>query len=117
MRLSFQIHPASKPVLDLKHTALFLSPLIVQAKHMVNHFHCYAVDHRGAGDSELNVPDRVIAEATADIDMMEEWRRPSANLPTLEGFAEDICAIAKHLSWKGNHRVLGSASTLFGYCS
>lgn len=68
---------------------------------MLHRFHCYAVDHRGTGDSPLNVPESAIAEAVAEIDMMEEWRKPSANLPTLEGYAEDICAIARHLSWKG----------------
>ncbi len=69
---------------------------------MLDRFHCFGVDHRGTGDSRLDVPDSAIADATADCtDMMEEWRRPSASLPTLEGYAEDICAIARHLSWKG----------------
>ena len=79
---------------------------------MLHRFHCYAVDLRGAGDSELNVPDCVIAEATGGIDMMDEWRRPSAKLPTLEGYAEDICAVARHLSWKGHLLPLTTAADI-----
>lgn len=67
---------------------------------MLNRFHCYAIDLRGAGDSPLSLPEGAVQRALS-IEVDSEWLRPSASLPTFEGHAEDICAIADHLKWDG----------------
>lgn len=68
----------------------------------MGHFHCFAVDLRGTGDSYIDIPDSAIRDAFDNQTiLLPEWLTPSATLPTLEGYAEDIKAIAEHLSWKG----------------
>ena len=72
----------------------------LQAKRLLSHYHCYAVDLRGAGDSTLSIPEGAVHKALNN-EEDPEWMKPSSRLPTFEGHAEDICAIADHFSWHG----------------
>lgn len=33
--------------------------------------------------------------------MLEEWMASSQDIPTIEGYAEDICSVANHFEWQG----------------
>ena len=72
----------------------------MQAKHLLTSFHCYAVDLRGMGDSQMDVPETLIEDGDY-AGSHEECLHPSTSLPTLEGFAADISAVVGQLSWKG----------------
>ena len=60
--------------------------------------HCYAIDHRGSGDSQL-----LLQEGVAESLMRseQEIHQASAALPTIEGFMEDISAVINHLGCNG----------------
>ena len=60
--------------------------------------HCYAVDHRGSGDSQLQLPTGLGGSLLRS---EQEIHQASAALPTIEGYMEDISAVVKHLGCDG----------------
>ena len=70
----------------------------VQVRRMTHCCHCYAIDHRGMGDSQLQLPTGL---GESLLRSEQEIHQASAALPTLEGFAEDIRAVINHLGCNG----------------
>lgn len=69
----------------------------MQARFLANHFHCYALDNRGSGDSFIQTPeigDGVYHGSQSIFEAQDE-------VPTLQGFAEDIIAVVDHLNYTG----------------
>lgn len=82
----------------------YLRLCTAQVQYLLDHFHCYAVDHRGTGDSHLDVPDSALQEALENRSSLQsEWLIASARIPTIQGYAEDICTVASHFAWRGNY--------------
>lgn len=75
------------------------SPFTMQAEHLVQHFHCYAVDLRGSGDSTLDIlPETVENGSYRGGESLYDAQN---GFPTLRGYAADVVALVDHLCVKG----------------